>query len=144
MAATLADTEPDTQTHGFADTNTDCGTDRIAETNGHNFAQTAQGGHAESDSHQRSDACVNTVAHGSAIGVSDTVAKPDRDNCKAVVSHVSDNVRDRGSLPDCIADDLGNAHPICCANVDRVGFGAVTKCGSDLARFADGVANRRT
>jgi hypothetical protein len=143
MVATLADT----QANGFADTNTDCDTDGIAETNGQNFAQTAQGGHAESESHRRSNACSNIVAHGSAIVVSDTIAKPGRDSRNALVSdvaaHVSDDVRDHGSLPGCIpdriADDLGDAHPICLATADRIEL--IAKCDSDFARFADGVAN---
>jgi hypothetical protein len=148
MVATLAGAEPDAQTNGFADT--DCGTDAIAKTDCQNVAQTAQGGHAESEPHRRSNACSNIVAHGSAIVVSDTIAKPGRDSRNALVSdvaaHVSDDVRDHGSLPGCIpdriADDLGDAHPICLATADRIEFIAIAKCDSDFARFADGVANR--
>jgi hypothetical protein len=142
MVATLADTEPDTQANGFADTNTDCDTDGIAETNGQNFAQTAQGGHAESESDRRSNACSNIVAHGSAIVVSDTIAKPGRDSRNALAAHVSDDVRDRGSVAGPVADKLGDAHRISLATADRIEFIAIAKCDSDFARSADGVANR--
>jgi hypothetical protein len=148
MAATLADAEPDTQTNSFADTNADadCAADTIAKADPQNFAQTAQGGHAESDSHQRADASGDAGSRGRAIVRSDTIAKPDRDSRNPFVSdfaaHVSDDVRDRGSLPDCIADDLGNAHRICFTNPERIAFIATAKCDSDFARFADGVANR--